>query len=544
MTDFADKKYDFYTGLILLLLVIPMFAIMRTIDPELRYTIKRGDEVDVPESVQTSLEPFTPLSALTFINETQFENGKNWLIWYEEYRDVSVYERYVNLPMINTTEFIIGATFNVNNPRDISIGYGYGFILNTTIAAPNQNSTLTFHCTPNEFPDYIDEHVSGKVGVYLEIEGNFKDGIPMTDFWGIAITNATLYPVIIDIQRTDGESLFSNPTMRYYLYETGGYPSLFFRLNDSISIGKFDPIQSNDTLLLPEGNYNYTFIWGTYEIEADFIIEISRVRLVQRIRCVRVDVECSPELVGYYVTYPWFAHFALIDQPSFYRPSGSEWQMDIRGNNGYISPTVTAGTNLNITVLVKPMVFVIGPIAIAPGEMLSIVSLLLLSVIVVFGKRWLNLANKKIIPFSLLVLSFLFPSVTYGFSTLSPRLTTNNRYTIFYSIFPGISSSSTNTDDSLIFLMHELDMVVTLVFYVLLFLAFVGVLLEEFNSVPRFRSDAVFWFSSICILIANLEVIGKYTLSLPHPNYLFVIPGPGPFIVVFSLVAWFLLRRG
>ena len=545
MTPDYKPKNEIVTILIFLFLMIPLIAVGSNQDPVPSITIEAGEEVDVAESLLISSEAYSPNSVVTTLNDTVIENGNIWRVWYEDYRDRSKFERYVNAPLRNITEIILGVSFSVEEgPREVSI-YCYN-ILNSTSGLSGQNKTLTLRVSPDEFSGYQYSELVERFKLTINVGGNYEEGITITGFWVQAVLNATLYPISIDVQRTNGVSLFSNPTTRDLQSFSLSSPRLELFDNNSTHIGRFTPTQSNDTMLLPAGYYNHSIKWSTFEIYSSFNISDEAIHLVWRIRTVRMDIKQIHHVFASYVDYSYsfgYNRYAIIAEPTFYFPPDGNWTITIQGGSISVQETISVGSNQNITVWIDPNTIVIGPLAFTPGKFVLLVSMLLMICIIGIAHITKKMSSTKLIPYILVAISYILPWVHYAYKTSFPATVPPYPYLIYYAESPGISSTSYSTNDSLAFVSRTYNEGFLLLYYTLLFMALAGFLLDEIEikGVSEHATN-LFAFSLLAIFVVEVAYAFHILSIASAENYLAVIPGIGPFVVIGSMIAWIIVH--
>lgn len=535
-----ECKLEFVTCLIVLTFLFPIYALIEYRSPTPTITIEASDEIDVAESLLISSESYTPTPIITVLNDTSVEGNNAWRASYSR-DDLTLFQRFVNIPLRNITEVIIGASFNVTGEsKEIRI-YCEG-TYNTTMSQTVQKLSLTIRPPLSSFWAYNHSGLTQRAVLRIEIQGDYTKSIPIpiTGVWIQAVKNATLYPVSLDIQRTNGVSLYSNQVMRDIQLGSYSCPKIEFKLDDLIWFGAVYPTQTNDTILLPTGNFTLYFDWYSYQLNTTVYVPEAALHLVWRVKSVRVDVKLMYNIPGYKVI--WSSHdYQLTESPSIIlRSGGGNWSSTVWYPNGWTFASTSLGANRNITFWVNPNLVVLGPFAITPLKFILIVSLLTIICILGMTQIMRLSSSAKLIPFSFVVLSYILPWIHYTRPYYLGGSIPNEEYLRYYAINPGISCRTVSTVDSLLFVSHGPDMEFSLIAYLILFIPLIVVLYDILNESTR-GINYVFGTSLFLIFIMEF-FYGVY--SSAYNWYADVTLGLGPYIVLFSVVMWSILLDG
>lgn len=534
------RQKDVFVVLFILLTIIPFLSIGMTQDPIPSITQEDGEIVNESEILLASPMVYSPKPLITTLNDTDIENESVWKIGHSDGGNTITYARYINVPFRNVTEVIFSASFSIQTgPANITIHNVKGS--NTTVCQDNQDVTLSFIGAPSD----TSENYAEPIRMFIDISGSYKEEVVVTGFWIQAVTNTTLYPVSVDIQNINGISLFSNPTM----YDNNRFelmPRITIIDESSIS-NYFYPTQINDTMLLPIGNYSIEFTWWWYyHISSSFQISDDAIQLDWRIKCVSIIVKPTYPIPGYSIDFDYDSlyrsEYLLSDSPTFYLPQNRIWKIYIFGRHHSVSANIETGQVENISVWVDPNLVVIGSLAFSTGR-LAIMTCLLLSILI------LGLANVKkfvkssyVIPYSILILSFILPCNQYtvhppGYFTISDNYSENTAFC------PGLSSLAISTPDSLIHITYY-ETPYFIVLYILLLLVVIGILLDNSETKSHeINTNSLFGYSVIAIVITEFCAVIISDLSLIGTQITPLTIGLGPFIAVFSFIIWIVLIR-
>jgi len=304
------QQHDFGITIVLVTIALvlclnPIIAVVNSNVPDPSILVELGEEVDEPETFLALTKEYTPSSAVTLANDTPGHIGSAWRGLYSSFSNMSTFERYLNIPLRNISEVIIGASFRVHNgPRFIAIGNvdhedtTVLYATNSTLGYGGENVTLTLRRPPEIFRGYLSGAFIRTTIMSIEIEGDYRDGIEMTGFWTQAILNGAVYPVMVNIQRTNGVSLFSYPTTAEIRLSSSFLPRLTFA-SGNLSIHEMPLTQINETFLLPSEMYDVTFRWVTYWLNSSYFHSEEENIIVWLVRSVRLDVRLTQNVPRY-----------------------------------------------------------------------------------------------------------------------------------------------------------------------------------------------------------------------------------------------------
>jgi hypothetical protein len=547
--SFVKTKESVSEGLVLTLtlffIVIPILALATPLWPEPTVSVELGEESNVQESLTLTSKPYSTRSIVTLINDSAIESGNIWRMYFDSHNDVAVYSRYVNVPLRNATQVIFGASFDVDIvPRRIGIFNDRGS--NSTTVINPRNATLILKLQPQLFELYAYSNLVSRIETSIEIEGENQEGIEITSFWLQAVFDSPVYPVTIDIQRTNGVSLYSNPMMRNVrssnIPYSSGIPKLEFRFNNSVYLGFFAPTQINDTVMLPSGNYTVNFVWTGYNINSSIYLSEEMHQMVWRVRSVRIDVRATHYVSNYGVDFNYASGlytYLISEQPSIYTSPYGNRTILIRYYSLYwqrgVFATAGVGSNQNVTFLVHPNLIYIGPIAIAPAEFITILCFVLMICMLIVASMLGEAKSNKVIPFLILILSYIVPWANMLGKEIDPSTILQEEYLAQYAFFPGTSTVSITTSNGMPFAVHEYRVApVMLLGLILLFMAYSAVAGDQLSRFHK-SSAQIFAVSSVSIILLHIYYISSLTIS--HSYYV-VTPGVGIFIVIASIIIW------
>jgi hypothetical protein len=516
--------------LFLFLIVVPFCVIIEMGNLNPTITVEASDEVDVEESLQMTFVEYSPASTVTVVNDTSFENSF-WRASYSDTSDRSTFWRYVNIPLRNVTEVIVSAFFAIEGEnKEIGL-YSDGWLYIEEIGHSGQNENLTHSGPPTETTQY-GMNIKMKQ-IRVEFDGDFRESMALTGFWIKVILNDTLYPVSIDMQRTNGESLFSDAATQDTQIYGDIQPWIQLITQNEPFFASYYPTQTSDLILLPSGNYTFLFYWYPYRTNKTINIQEEKVHILWRIHSVKVEYRLTQEVPGYIVDLWESDSYSLSQSPVFVLPSGINYTIDVRGNYCGTSLTTALGANRNITVWISPNTIVLGPYAIMPTTLFLIVGLLSMVFVLGIARIGWNELRKKLVPFSLIVLGYVFPWVSY--TQMKPLLGSEPFVSIqtHSAAIPSLSSTVTSTSDSLMLISYEPSGLIPYLAYFLLFMSFVALVLNEDENASKLE-NILFWSSISLILIMVFFQVSSYFMN---SYYTIVEIGLGAYMIILGVVA-------
>lgn len=548
--------------ILLVLFVVPIIGIVEIREPDPSISVTFGEEIDDLETLLLSTEEYSPKPITTLVNDTPVQIGNPWRSWYTNsfnpsYFNHSILGRYLNIPLRNTTELIVSASFAIQKgPRHISIEIldcddsAVSYAINSTRGSSGENVTLTLRVFPDVFSGYQRDFYIYQTIMIIGVEGDFRDGFDITSFCLRADLSASLYPVKIDIQRTNGESLYSYPTTTW-IDSTSDFPKMKF------SSGNFSYSQNimfshtNETFMLPSGSYTINFRWTTYWLNSSFFHSERALNIAWRIRTTGLQVIATQEIPGYAIQVdelPFGSDFGgllIMNSLSFCLPPDRNYSVWVRGMTwgSYDRAYLDKRYNSNVTISIESNMVDLGIAVVSPGRLLMVIFSLLAISIICIGIWKYHMDSVRLVPFCLLLLSCILPWVSYTNLRYEPQSVLYYHYPVFCSDYPGIASTTFQTSQSTI-LVNPAYRILVLLIYLILLCAFLVTLPEVRGTMvgPK-KTDFIFTFSICSILILEIiHILSTIEISgLNH--YISILPGIGPFLTVLSMIAWVVLYR-
>ena len=530
------------------MLVIPIAAQEQRI-PNATYEIIYGEEINDSESLEITSSPIDPVSSVMLLNDSLTSSDSVWLKEQSPFSNYSSYKRTIAIPCVNVSEITVNLSAYVQTgPLDIWI-YMHSIGVNqtslSTIGLTQEYCNITKTLTPNEYAEDPD----GPARIYFSIhfDGLNWDVISQLLFSIQVEFTVSQCPVILDLQRTNGESMYLSQTFETIYDER-------FKPTTSFDGFEFWLVEVNETIFLPNGNYSLSMKWGSYEYTfGDVNITNASIFLACKIKSVRLDVESKqriPQILidvgkddSYGYLYPY--GFLVSESPSFYIPSSSTHEILVRGGPiSRYSPThfafdLSTESNQNITLVVNENWIEIGDFAFTPGRMtIYIASLFVMVLTLLMGRKKIRTTISQ--PFYLLVLSSILPTMV---SISWDWYSTAVDYIEYYSVSLGISTMTSSLDGTAIAFYpanySTIHQWTPLSFLLLLFI-FLGVLLEYWKEYVNLESlDQViafpifgFFLIQVFYFLDNYASYLSYPLGQPHPGFGLLASG-------FALFIWF-----
>ncbi|MFW9809404.1 MAG: hypothetical protein ACFFE6_08505 [Candidatus Thorarchaeota archaeon] len=549
--------------IILLFLAVPITVSIENGLSHPNIEVIEGEDVNATESIQIQYQPYDPKSIVRLVNDSTVDSSFGWYIWSKEYYVWSgTATRDFGISIINVSAIRLGLEFtNYDNPIHVSLFSSVSESKNSTYQIENQRGQISLEVPIEEF-EYGQDDSFLSLSVTIRLVNCSWDDLEFTSFWIDVITTEVLFPITIDVQRTNEESLFSNPNMR--ILRGSNEPKIVFEsINDSLPLRRI-----NETILLPPDNYTLWMNWNE-DLVGEISLFNSSATLTLKMKCVRVDAKLTQDVPGYFISFGdyWediYEDHLLVHSPYFYFPPEFEVSVEI---DSWISPfeariyastVIMPGENQNITLMVNPGLISVGDISISNGRMFIAVSsiLFVIAVILVSGRKLTS--STKVIPFLFLFAGMVFPWMhvsKYG-SWASP--TPPGDYWEFWGISPAIFTSFGSADDFSIIIgptyraSHlSFQMLIGVASFLLLIIMFavalpditdLSFILEIFDigSLPKVSIKQVAFLLSLTLLLEILYIdYSLYGYSMGWYGSFSV--GTGFFLTVLSIISFAVL---
>jgi hypothetical protein len=431
-------------------------------------------------------------------------------------------------------------------PLEISLWY-YDFPYDaSTVGQTGEYCEIVKYATPEDYGE------REQIWVNIGFDGLDWSVVEQVYFSIQVEFSVDMCPVTIDLQRTNGESMF-------LLQEFGTIqnpPTLLFGEHE------FHLSNVNDTLYLPNGNYSLSIDWESYESSLTNVgITNESLTIKIKIKSVRLNVEPIqkiPGLVIYVggVCYRDYPPFLLKDSPSFYLPSGNPMRIEVRGEPGneyyplHFSINLDTGDNRNITLQVNENWILVGGLGFTPGRLAILIASVFVMSSTLFISRKKLIFSSLYLPFILIFLASIVPShKTTSEVWLPMTLPLYSICTETDLTSMGIDLSVSSCSGSAVVTTKTGEIpfpYISQLLFVFLLIPFIGVLYEHLrkegdSEFPDFLIVIPIFF--LFMLIQWSYVIDSLELAHLYPSPFTVSIGAGPFLASLAFILWVILYR-
>lgn len=533
----GKTKYILISILVALMLLIPIASLGWRI-PRASYEIIYSEEFEESESVEIIRFPYSPVSSVILLNDSLLSPSNNWFREQNVRFNTSSIQRLVSIPKLNVSKIIFRLwAYVVSGPMNITLIYYHWPYIFTVTGEEGEYCEIVRNATVGDLPDDDPIWVSATIDgldwnvvsqLYLSIQVEFT---------------VNVCPVTIDLQRTNGESLFL--LQEFYLMRNPPIVKLNghgFRLS-----------QVNDTIYLPNGNFFLEVDWVSYQHSyTDISLTNESLIIDVRLKTVRLDVEAYQKIPGLtieitdFYSFSEYNYFYLKDSPSFYLPPETYRIIEVQGEpNDYHNPYhfsigLDYGENRNITLLVSENWIVIGNWAFTPGILAILFASVLVLLLTLYISRQKIRESTVFLPFILLFLGNLMPSIAITSSKSYPTaLPLYSQYTETQLISMGIDISIYRVDDSVTAVSCvNASQFVNQLLFTLLLIVFLGMIFEHLRD--EIDSETLNFFVATpticCFFVQWLYVIGRLVSVSTHFTMTLSL---GPFLTSAAIILWY-----
>ncbi|MHA2118647.1 MAG: hypothetical protein ACW98J_06985 [Candidatus Thorarchaeota archaeon] len=500
------------------------------------------ENIDVPEQFQISHSAYTPRSTVILLEHSTLDEK----VWRFQEDSVSL---GFNIPVVHISEILLVLDLKAfEKPITVDFNEYYTGVNYTASINPNEHIEMILHLPRVLLLSPTVDTWIRRLLVRISFEDYTLDDFELTHFSARAITTDVLYPVSIDVQRTNGESLYADPIMHFLRQEI----EIYFNQSSLGSSARFLPYQINETILLPPGYYELLFDWEAYELTEQLTITNQSVSISWRIKCVRIDIDLKQDISGLAITiddgwYDYYHYILALPPPSFYLPSRDyvwirtmSWS---RAHSGHMSTShsLYLDDNQNITVEISSEMVSFGGMSLTPGRVaIFVISLLfVVSLSLIILKK--SESRTKLIPLLILFTGIVLPWMLVSRTATFPISTTQGVFREVWMVSPGIYTSFGSQDNHSIAVgpSDPLNSSVLIDFgglALLLFLALLAASIHEMyvsSESPKIQNSQ-FLFVFLSILLLEWMAFGYGLQGWLESVY----PGPGIIISLFALVVW------
>ncbi|MFW9842321.1 MAG: hypothetical protein ACFFES_15595 [Candidatus Thorarchaeota archaeon] len=547
----SERNRKFVTAsLLLILMLILIVTVQENRTPTATYELIPGNPMNEDESIEITSSQQPPVTSALLLNDSVLSSDSIWIKQQStDGIEQTYFSRQFPAPRINVSTITLRLSADVvEGPININLRY-YDWS-----SAANVNGTTgeTIEIIKQIVPDDLGRSDLAWITIILNsTDTSVLDRL----YFSVSLAFTTdMFPITMDLQRTNGDSLFDLPEF-YSIFQTNKRP--YVQLNDYT----FYFSQINDTIFLPAGTYSLSVRWSGYQHSfGDIPFSNESLYLEMRIKTIRLDVVSLQKVPGIaiYVGSSFldeFYHYEILiaDEPSFYLPSMSHEPVSVRGDvDGYYWPHhftfyMDNYENQNITLVVSENWILIGNIAFTPGRFVMLIALVLIFLLTIAITRKHLLTSSIYLPFLFLFLGNILPmyhlsQVRDGYPQRIPFF---SQYLETQTVYPGMSTAVTNINGTAITISdagYEVAMQIGFISLFLVFCVFITVLYEYVRKESDLAApDFVVVSSVVCTLVIQLVfIINVYRFSI---NFFTFSLGPSLVFVALALCTWTYLYK-
>ncbi|MFX1579536.1 MAG: hypothetical protein ACFFBJ_07790 [Promethearchaeota archaeon] len=546
------RRTKFATAsLLIVLMLIVIVSIQENRTPVATYELIPSGFMNEDESIEITSFPQSSVSSALLLNESVLGPDSIWVEDSSRWMDDTHFYRQIPVPTINVSTITLSlSAFVVMGPIELNLRYHDWPYDISVSGSTGETLEITRDVTPD---DLIGEGLT-----WIDIGLNSTDCSVIDHlYFSISLEFTTdMFPVTIDLQRTNGDSLFDLQEF-YSIFHT--YDRPYVQLDDY----EFYVSQVNDTIFLPAGVYALSVKWVSYQHSfGNIIVNNESLSLELGIKTVRLDVESLQKIPGLaiFIERSSLEHFYqeifVADEPSFYFPSMVYMSISVRGDiDGYYWPHhfsfyVENYENQNITLFVSENWIMVGNIAFTPGRFVMLIGLVSIFILTTVISRKKLLTSSIYLPFLLLFIGNTLPTYSlYQIRNEMPhRIPIYSEYLVTDTVSPGILTSISGIDGSAIIISDagfEVAFQIGFISFALLLVVFLTVIYEYLRKEqdPATSNFPVF-VPILCSLGSQtLFIIGVFLSTL---DYFTFSLGPGLVFTSLALLTWIVLyeRQG
>jgi len=501
-------------------------------------------EISIQEigSVEESIAPghyfsdseWNEPSRLYILNDTPIME-KDWYIGTTYGAENSTLHRSIDVILSNFTRLVCEVTFYVKNGPCV-VGLQ---IFNDQEVSDNVESDAEAMLSI-EIPVVNYVHYTWTYYIGLYTSSSFFGNVEVRSFKMWAQSAVSLFPVRVDLTRTNGEDIQSHPTDWEFR------PKLDFReFNNSGFNHEYRIWSSSETIYLSPGNYSGSFRWG---ITIPFNLTVNESHSTNWtivLDVVQIEFAFSPRIISYALrTEINYKRVSPFDDAIMYYPANQQIGFSLTGGGSYIDvphdefgyhiARFNLNSTTNVLVSVDFKLLQLGALAFSErGVLLSLVLILILILPAflrilrpLYSNRKELVRDKRFIPLALYTLGLLSP---WAHASLPEA---NQSSLVYLADFRGLALRLWWTDDSSLLLIHSryLDLEVWITAFAWLF-AFS--MLYRISSRPSESRDSLF----LILLVGPIIYQSIYLVHLELTTALIqVLPSLGLFLTGIAVV--------
>jgi hypothetical protein len=546
----AERRRKFViASLLVVLILIVIVSVQENMIPTATYELKPGDPINEDEAIEITSYPQSTVTSAVLLNDSLLSPDSIWFKDSYRWTGHIHLSRQIPVPRINVSAITLRlSAFIVKGPSNINLRY-YDWPHDSNV---NGSTGETVEIVRHILPDDLGR--SGLTWIGVTINSTDLSVIDNLYFSVSVVFTTNMLPVTMDLQRTNGNSLFNLPEL-HNIHQTSNRPYIQFDDHE------FYFSQVNDTIFLPADTYSLSIRWLDYQhFFGDISVENESLYLELRIKTVRLDVESLQKLPGIAIHVErsmyndfYYHEIMIADEPSFYLPSMSYVSISVRGDvDSYYWPLhftfyIDNYENRNITLVVSENWILVGDIAFTPGRFVMLIALISIFILTFVISRKELLTSSIYLPFLLLFLGNTLPMYTLDqTSGMDPfRIPLYSLYDETQSVSSGISTSITSINGTAVAVSdagYEVATQIGFISLTLLLFVFITVIYEYLRKEqdPE-TSDFPVVAPIICsMVLQTVFIVSRFFSTL---GYFAFSLGPGLAFTSLALVMWIVLFK-
>ena len=461
---------------------------------------------------------------LYIVNDTPIVE-KDWYIGSSHGADNSTLHRTIDVILSNFTQLVCEATVYVkNDPCEVLLQISND-LQDFDILEAGEETTLSIDIPVTNYFHYEWTYY---IGLYTD--SSFFSNVEVRGFRMWAQSAVSLFPVRINLARTNGEDIQRNPT------DWDIRPRIDFReFNNSDFNHEYRIWSSSEVIYIRPGNYSGSFRWED-SVPFNLTVEDSKfTNWTIVLDVARIEFEFSTDVISYALrTEGFIPRISPFDNTIMYHPlseigftitSGGS-HIDVPYEDfGYQFTRCVLNSTSNVLVSVNLHFIQIGPLASTERGLLLLILSIVFVIIPAFFRVLKPLYSKRR---SLIKDGRFISLVLYTLSLVSPWIHAslpewNQPSLVYMADFRGLAFRMWWTKDSSVLLIHS-RFLITSVGIVALSWLFALSMLIRISSAPDDSHDSIFL---ILILSSFLVQILYMIYVLENTAWIQVLPSFG-----------------
>jgi hypothetical protein len=526
-------------------MLITIISISESSIPKASYDLIVGQALEESESLEISSSPQIPLTSAVLLNDSLSTDNPNWLVEPDIRHNSTTFWRWIQIPKQNVSSLIFRlSSYIVSGPLEITMGFDEEDY--SSVGNNGEHIEIERHTSPSELSS------GGLIELMARFDGMDRSVIDQLIYTIELEFTTGMCPLTVDLQRTDGESMF---LLQEFL-TLNRYERPVLLLNEN----KFHLNQANATIFVPNGIYSVSIDWSNYEHSfININVTNESIILELRIKSIRLKVESIQKIpglvvmVGSYISDFYYFGILVADEPTFYLPSGSYEEVSVRGNIDswhyprHFRVDLSQYENRNITLVVNENWIIIRNVAFTPGRLITLIAIMSIIILTILLSRKELAKSSAYAPFILLLLGNSLPiyATTQLKGTYPHRIPLFSNYIETQAVCSGIGtsiSSMSGTATAISGAEYSVASSIGIYSFMLLFIVFLTVVYEYVRKEYDLEtSDFLIAAPILCSLIINLVFIVNVFIS--NLGFRTITLGPGLMFTALALLVWIIQYR-